>query len=176
MVQRITIRHDDFDFRLTPAEYIANHENFIKHGLVETAVIQLATKNCLNGFNQEIVDYLNQAPNWDLQLHGFNHDHYNEMNYNEIVRDLSAALYWFGRLFGKYPTRWFTPWNCYSDDMKRAATKVGLEIDNESWDIAKFVREFEVYDGHSLYFHLWRKPEKELIPKMLKLAKIYEGR
>jgi hypothetical protein len=57
--------------------------------------------------------------------------------------------------------------------MEEVAQEFGLEIDNESYDIAKFIREIKdkTYSGHSIYFHGYKKDEMELFPEMLRLAK-----
>lgn len=176
-MNNLIIRHDDFDFRLTPNEYIEIHEQFIKADLVETAVIQFTQDNRLSSISDELVNYMLNSSHWDFQLHGWAHTHYDELKYDYIVRDMSAAIFWCKRIFGKTPTIWFPPWNCMSREMELAAEVVGLRIDNESNDIAKFIRETEVevgrngvWQGRSVYFHGWKSDEMKLFPRMLELA------
>ena len=173
---KITIRADDFDFRMGTDEYIKNHELFIEHGLTETAVVQITQYGRLPRVEQRLIDYMNTAPYWDIQLHGWAHDEYDKMSYEEIVRDLSAAFLHFQSMFKKYPTVWYTPWNRRSPDMDKAANLMGMTISNESWDIARFIREKDTFDGSTVYFHLWNKNEREKIPETLKIIREMEDR
>lgn len=167
------IRHDDFDFRMNPEEYIENHEKFIKADVVETAVIQIAKDGKLNRVDPLLVNYMNTVTHWDLQLHGWEHAEYDKMTYDEIIKDLGASIAWMRRMFNKGPTVWYPPWNKRTDVMEKAAEFFGLEIDNESCDISRFIREKEagIFKGNSVYFHLWSKSEAEQIDRMIELCK-----
>ena len=167
------IRHDDFDFRMEPSQYIAIHEEFIKAGLIETAVLQFTQDNRLVNCPDELIDYMNTAPNWNFAIHGWAHHHYDELKMDIIVRDIAAAMFMTKKIFNVTPTVWSTPWNCISREMEMAAEKLGLRIDNESYDIARFIREVKTggYSGHSVYFHGWKSDEMILFPEMLQLAK-----
>lgn len=177
-MKKLIIRHDDFDFRLDPEEYIALHRRFIEYDLVETAVIQFAQFGRMASPSPELINYMNYAKNWDLQLHGWEHAKYDEMDYSSIYRDTAAALYRFQEMFNTKPSVWYPPWNCYSEEMQQVADELGLKIDNESYDIAQFIREMQAgtFEGHSLYFHLWEKNKEYLIDSMLYWARIYEDR
>ena len=165
----VIVRSDDFDFRMDTSDYISVHEEFLKRNLIETVGLQFAQFDRLGNFRPELIEYMKNTPNYDLQIHGWQHDKYSEMEYTHIVRDLAAAKYMCYSLFGKVPTVWYPPWNCYSDKMKEAADNLSMTIDNESYDIAKFIREVKAgsFTGHSFYFHAWQKPEKDLLPEAL---------
>jgi peptidoglycan/xylan/chitin deacetylase (PgdA/CDA1 family) len=169
----IIIRHDDFDFRMNYTHYVNIHEEFIKADLIETAVIQYTLHMNVNEYDQTLIKYMKETPNWDLQLHGWSHVEYDGMDFNYIVRDLSACMYQSYRLFGKVPTVWYPPWNRISIAMERAASFVGLKVDNESYDIQRFIREASAgtYRGHSVYFHGWKGDEMMAFPEMIKLVK-----
>ena len=119
---------------------------------------------------------MNEAPNWDIQLHGWGHDFYSEWEFDYILRDISAAIYWSEKLFNKKPTIWFPPWNQISANMERVADMLNLKIDNEANDVAKFIRNMKSggFDGHSVYYHLWNRVEAEQIDEMIKYAIEYE--
>jgi peptidoglycan/xylan/chitin deacetylase (PgdA/CDA1 family) len=153
--------------------YIHIHEEFIKAGLVETAVLQFTTWGNLQNFRPELIEYINSSPNWDFQIHGWQHEEYDKMKYDNIVKELSACIYWTQRLFKKTPTIWFPPWNRRNEVMEKAASFMNLTIDNESYDIAKFVREVQagIYKGHSLYFHGWKADEMVLFYEMIECVK-----
>lgn len=169
----LVIRHDDYDFRMDPKQYIAIHEEFIKAGLIETAVLQFTTDGHIKTFQPELINYMNTTSNWDFQLHGWAHDRYSEWETDYIIRDMSAAVMWCQKLFNKTPTVWYTPWNQWSNNMEQAAKVIGLTISNESYDIARFIREVESkhYEGTTMYFHGWKSDEMLLFPKMLEMAK-----
>ena len=82
---------------------------------------------------------------------------------------MSAGMLWMGTLFKKLPTVWYPPRNCYSEDMEKAASVLNLKIDNESYDIKKFIREVKAgtYLGHSLYFHAWNHNEMDAFAEMI---------
>ena len=172
---KLIIRQDDFDFRLPPEKYIENHKKFIEAGLTETAVLQLCQNGNLAEFHPDIIEYLKTAPNWDIQLHGWSHDNYSEMKFQFVLRDISAAMYWVEGLLGKKPTIWFPPWNQTSVEMKEVAKILELEINNESNDIEKFIREVKdgSFKGGSVYYHLWHHHDFELIDEMIECAKQY---
>ncbi len=171
-MEKIVVRQDDMDFRLEPHQYMAIHEEFIKRNLVETAVLQFAQFERVGNFRPEIVKYLNEAPNWDLQLHGWQHANYSEYDYHQIVKELCAAFYLFQKLFNRLPTVWYPPWNCYSPVMQDAANYMGIKIDNESCGVSEFVRKMKagMFLGHSFYFHGYKASEMALLPEALDLV------
>lgn len=152
---------------------MAIHLEFVKAGLTETAVLQFTQDGRLKNFDPELIEYMRETPNWDYQIHGWAHDRYPELETDFIVRDISAACWWCDRLFGKKPTVWYPPWNLCTKNMERAAQILNLTISNESYDIARFIREVEGghYEGTTLYFHGWNSSEMLLFPKMIELLK-----
>lgn len=177
-MEQVIIRHDDFDFRLMPNEYIAIHQKFIEADLIETAVLQFTQNGNLSVIDPTLIKHMKESSHWDFAIHGWAHTEYDFMDYNYIVRDLSACKYQCYAMFGKWPTVWHPPWNRMSIAMERAADYVGMKIDNESNDIAKFIREVKVelnrggkWNGHSVYFHGWKSDELIQFPEMLQLVK-----
>ena len=169
----ITIRHDDFDGRLTTEEYVAIHEKFIERELVETAVMQYAMDDRVKSWDPKLIEYMKIAPYWDIQLHGWNHSEYDKMTQSEIAEELQKALNMSMKLFGKYPTVFYPPWNRRNEDMEIVADAFGLKISNESYDISKFIREVKSgdYTGTSFYFHAWKKEELDQLDEALDLVK-----
>ena len=174
-MQKIIIRSDDFDFRMSADEYLDNHRKFVDAGLVETAVIQFCQNSKMSNIPFDLAEKMIKDPTWDLQLHGWSHDSYGTMDFNSIIRDISAAIFWFKKVFKKKPTIWFPPRNENSTDMQKVASILGLKIDNESWDIGKFIRSVKdgTYDGHSVYYHLWNHDESPQIDEMINCIKEY---
>lgn len=174
-MNQIIIRHDDLDGRLSTEQYMQIHEDFKKRNLIEYGMFQPTQWGRLGNFSTELFDYYKkeaEAGTFVVALHGWAHDKYSEMEYDFIVRDLMAAKYWCLKNMGIEPKLWGTPWNCYSQNMERAAELVGLEITNESYDIAKFIREVKdgSYSGNSLYFHGWSANEMNQFLEMLDLV------
>ena len=169
----MVIRHDDFDFRMDTADYVAIHDKFIEADLIETAVLQFTQDGNLKNFRPDLVSYMNNAPNWDLQIHGWEHTKYDEMTVDQCVKDLAACICLTQKLFNTTPTTWYPPWNGMSDNMKKAAEMLDLKLDNESYDIAKFIREVEAgtYEGHSVYFHGWNQNEMARFDDMIRCLK-----
>ena len=168
-MQKIIVRHDDFDFRLKTEEYIAIHEKFIKRNLIETAVVQYTKDGRERVYDKELIEYMNTAPNWDIQLHGWAHDEYDKLTQSEIADALQNSLNMSMKLFNKYPTVWYPPWNRRNEDMEIVAEAFGLTISNESYDISKFIRESRagVYKGTSIYFHGWKADEMACLDEAL---------
>lgn len=178
-MDRILIRHDDLDGRLSTAQYIEIHEEFKKYGLIEHGMFQPTQYYRLGNFSQELFDYYKkevEAGTFVVALHGFSHEHYNEYEYDFIVRDLMAAKYWCLKNLGIEPKIWGTPWNCMSNSMERAAQLVEMTITNESNDVERFIREAEVgkFSGKTMYWHGWRQSEVDLFPQMLELLRKIE--
>jgi peptidoglycan/xylan/chitin deacetylase (PgdA/CDA1 family) len=175
---RITIRQDDFDFRLEPKQYIDNHEKFIRAGLTETAVVQYTHDGREPNYHPELIKYMNEAPNWDIQLHGWEHAEYDKMSPDDILSHLQKSVDKAQELFGKKPTIWFTPWNRRNEIMEDVARSFGITISNESNDISKFIREMKdgTFNGTTLYYHLWNRDEAVQIDEMIEYAKKYESR
>lgn len=174
------IRSDDFDFRLSPDEYIENHEKFIKAELTETAVIQFTQHGNIPDYSkiQKLFEYMKTTPYWDIQLHGWAHEMYGELPYGEVYKQLAASLYMMDKLFGIKPTVWYPPWNNTSPEMEKAASEFGLKVNAESHDISSFIREMKDGDfkGNVVYYHLWNYTEAAQIDDMIKYAKEYENR
>lgn len=178
-MDRIIIRHDDLDGRLSTQQYIEIHEEFKKYGLIEHGMFQPSQYGRLGNFSQELFDYYKkeaEAGTFVVALHGWSHDRYSEIEHDFIVRDLMASKYWCLKNLGIEPKIWGTPWNCFSLNMERAAQLVGIEITNESNDVWRFIREAEVgkFSGKTMYWHGWKKDEVDLFPRMLELLRKIE--
>lgn len=174
-MDKLIIRHDDYDFKLGVQQYIDIHEAFKKAGIVETLAFQPTQWGRLSNVPMELVSYLIkeiEAGTAEVALHGWGHFHYDEMEYDFNVRDLMASKYWCMTYFGREPKVWYTPWNCMSNTMEKAASHVNMTISNESNDIWRFIREAEVgnFSGKTLYFHGWKADEMALFPRMIELV------
>ena len=101
-------RHDDFSprTRLEAAKQI--HNEFLKRDLVETVCVETVCIQACHppvvGLNERIVEYIKSSPNYDVQLHCWEHSSYDEMTSPEVIRDLSAAMFYIRKAFGAYPT------------------------------------------------------------------------
>lgn len=170
---RVILRQDDLDFRLDPQDYIDNHEKFIKADLIETAVVQYTHDGNIPNYPEKLIKYMNEAPNWDIQLHGWSHDDYAKLPKWIVREHLLKAKEMSMKLFNKYPTVFYPPWNSVTDETREVVESIGMTVDNESYDISRFIREVKAkeYKGHSVYFHLWNHTEKDQIDSMLECAK-----
>lgn len=169
---QVVCRQDDMDFRLKPEQYIEAHQKFIDRQLVETAVIQFTHDGRLPIYDSKLIDYMNTAPYWDIQLHGWEHAEYDKMTQTDIADHLQKSLDKSMELFGKTPTVWYPPWNRRNEDMETVAKAFGLEISNESYDIWRFLRETRSgeYAGTTFYYHLWKNDEYSLLDEALNVV------
>jgi len=168
----IIIRSDDWDFRFGIERYQLVHREFAKRNLVETANLQFCQHGTLTPFNETLVNYLLNTKGYDIQLHCWEHILYATMSEAVITRDLAAASYYFMKYFKRLPSVWYPPWNMVSQKMIEVADKFGMKVDNESYDIKRFIREAKEgsFSGHSFYFHGSMEPDLACLPEALDLV------
>ena len=162
-------RHDDFFRAITLATVKWVHEEFLKRGLVETACIQVCYGN-IPGLLPGVVEYLNDTPNYDIQLHCWNHDRYDTWDTESIIRDLSAAMSYIKETFGRYPTAFYPPFNAVSESVTAASAFLGLDLRNVGTYIKHYINAPAAYkDTPAIFFHSWSKDNLEALPVLLNL-------
>jgi len=170
--QKFIIREDDFDPRYSFATVKNTHELFLQKNLIHTLAIQ-AKRHEGVGHTQEVIDYINSTSNWDIQLHGWDHDRYSDWKYNDIVRDLFAGIGYCQQMFKRVPTVFYPPWNCESNVLKQACQYVGLQFNNNCAYIMSYTNTPESYqDKNVIYFHNWDLNNSKALPKLLDMAMI----
>lgn len=160
-------RNDDFDPRFDLDMVRSTHKEFLKRDLIETVCIQV----CLGagfGLKPQVLRYIKETPSYDIQLHCWSHDHYNEWFVRDIIRDLSAAMHYMKKKLDLYPNILYPPYNVGGKNLEEACKYLGLRLDNSGDYIIHFLSEPEAYkEITSVYFHMWQKANRELLPKLL---------
>ena len=170
--QKFIIREDDFDPRYPASVVQKTHEMFLQKNLIHTLAVQVKRHSGV-GHTQELINYINSTSNWDIQLHGWDHERYSDWEFNDIVRDLYAAIGYCQHKFNHTPTVLYPPWNCESDVLKRACDYVGLLFNNNCAYIMSYTNSPEKYqDKNVVYFHNWDNFNCEALPKLLDMAKL----
>ena len=170
--QKFIIREDDFDPRNFKSSVEESHKMFLDRNLIHTIAVQAARYGHI-GHSQDLIDYINSTPNWDVQLHGWEHEKYSEWKYDDIVKELFAAIGYVQKKFNTTPTIFYPPWNCDSDILRKACEYIGLEHNNNCAYIMSYTNTPEKYqDKNVVYYHAWDKFNYEALPKLLDMAKL----
>lgn len=164
-------RHDDFGPRVKLERAKQVHQEFLDRDLVETACIQAFQAPTL-GLKRETVAYLKSSPGYDIQLHCWEHHSYHDWALGNIVRDLSAAMFYVQKTFGRYPTVLYPAYNASGKNLEAACNFVGLELRSEATSILHYVGHPEAYlDTPAVYFHSWSSDDMAALPRLLDLFK-----
>jgi len=167
----IIVRNDDFDPRWSLDIVKKFHEFFMERNMVETLSIQMARGYTI-GFKEDVVNYIKNTPNYDLALHGWEHERYENVLCKDIVRDLAASLYFFKRIFDVTPEYFYSPWNIQNVEVLKACQILGLKVRENPVDIKAYINRPEVREkADSVYFHMWEKDHDILVPKLLDIIK-----
>lgn len=160
-------RHDDFSYRTRLEAVQRVHEEFLKRDLVETVCIQACYPPMI-GLKEEVIEYLKSSTNYDIQLHCWQHDSYNEFSPLEIIRDLSAAMFCIKKILGAYPTILYPAYNADSESVITACNYLGLELRSYGAYIKHYIGDPEAYLGTSaIFFHSWSEDNLEVLPVLL---------
>lgn len=161
------IREDDFDPRYKVEQVKFVHEMFLGRNLTHTIALQMAVGGQFV-HKQEVIDYVKSTGNWDIQLHGWNHEEYHKWPMRDIARDLFAAIAYTQKLFGVTPKIFYPPWNGESPSIEAACKLTGLEFNNKAAYIIHYLREPKKWDWvEAIYFHAWEKSNLDRLPKLL---------
>ena len=163
----IILRCDDFDPRITLDVLKPLHEEFIKHNVPMT----IAVNNLMGhriGFDEDVIQYVNNMTHWDIQLHGFEHDRYWSMPPHYVYRDIYANLMLTKRDFiNSNPTILYPPWNESSKDLVDVCEKLGLEVRTENETLREFVEWNKRNKTDTYVWHWWNFDDRDIIPKAL---------
>lgn len=123
-------RDDDVSVTTCPHLFKEFHNEFIKREKVHTVAVIM--KDLWE--NHALFYYLATAPYLEIGLHGWEHQDYSVLPYEECYEDLKKSLdYWktnAKRMVGyaKPIDTFFAPWNHESDAIKRACKDLGLNF------------------------------------------------
>jgi len=128
-------RDDDCNVYTNITEFKKLHQKFIDAKKVHTVAVIM--KDLWN--NHALFYYLATAPYLEIGLHGWEHNDYSEMSYQDCYMDLKNSItYWEGnykRMMGvdmvpyhKATRVFFAPWNKDSRHIRSACEALGLEF------------------------------------------------
>lgn len=165
------IREDDFDPRYSLEQVKEVHELFLKYDMMHTTALNVM-RGERYGIGPEVVDYIKSTKNWDIQLHGWDHEEYHKWPYHTVIRDLYAGIAYIERVFGKRPIIFYPPWNGDSEHIKRACDEAGIQLSNNAVYIRHYLQKPEKYkDQNIIYFHSWERPCIDALEPLFKLLK-----
>jgi len=182
MDKNVVIRHDDFDFRHDLKKYKEIHEPFLKYDITHTVNIQFFHNEQWRP-KEDIVKYLLEEDNYDIQLHGWRHVKYGLLDFETSFAELSACCLWFNVLFGKRPEVFYPPWNHTDATTKKACDNLGIKISNENLPMKWYYKDHIVEgkdsmdfpEGHkrfdefnTMYFHDHDPEDTECLDEVLK--------
>ena len=169
-------RHDDFSRVIPLATVKWVHEEFLKRDLIETACIQVCYGG-IPGLHNNVIEYLRSMPDYDIQLHCWDHNQYHTWDAERIIQDLSAAMSYIKETFGNYPTAFYPPWNADSESVTEASAFLGLDLRNKGTYIKHYINAPSAYmDTTVIYFHSWSKDNLEVLPALLNLFVTQENK
>jgi len=164
-------RNDDFDPRYKIEMVRRVHEMFNDRGLIETICVQIS-RNGHIGHKPEIIRYVRTHPEYDIALHGWDHEEYHKMELGDILKSLAASLYLTEQQFGVRPKVFYPPWNGDSKELRLACHMLELEYSNKATYIIHYLKEPKRYKKTpAIYFHMWEQHNLDALPKLLDLFK-----
>lgn len=166
-MKNLIARSDDIDWRLDLDTLKRMHEPFLERDMIHT----LAVNNVIGGsmgWQPDVVDYINNTSNFDIQLHGWEHLHYAMMPKHAIYPHLVASLWHTKKFFPKAdPTVFYAGWNEYSGSIEETCEELGLKMGGVGDYIMHYCDWGRRPESEIVYFHFWDKQDVENIPRML---------
>ncbi len=160
-------RHDDFSPRTRLKEVKQAHNEFLKRDLTETICIQACYPPTI-GLKAGVVEYIKSSTNYDIQLHCWQHDSYDKMNSLELIRDLSAAMFYIRKVFGAYPAVLYPAFNARSENVLAACDYLGLELRSNGAYVKHYIGDPEAYpNATAIFFHSWSRDNLDALPTLL---------
>lgn len=149
----IIFRNDDISKTTDLKQFKAVHALFNKYKVTHT--IALICKDIED--NKQLVKYLKQQKNIDIQVHAWEHYDFT-LEPVRLSEDLPKCVELITRLFKK-PTILYPPWNKSDLRVAHIARQLGLEVSNKKISLSQYL---EGKPGEVINFHSWDKECKDL--------------
>lgn len=125
----------------------------------------------LNNEWKPAVELVNNSHVFDIQLHGWLHESYPDLDEKHVRDDLYKSLTTMDEWFHIMPTVWYLPWNGWTkhdgfnsrERLEGIANDYGLTLGG----IGIGAREALTKKTENIYFHAWHPGEMETLPKLL---------
>ena len=163
--QKIIVRSDDVDPRINVDDLIYIHSLFLANGIPFTIAINNVA-HYLYEFDPKVIDYINSTEGWDIQLHGFKHDHLWYFARDELYQNIFTNLHLTKQLFPKAnPTVFSPPWNEVSAIMNKVCAELGLTVHTTGTHI-RFWLNWKRRDPNVIFIHWWDLEDLKLLPAL----------
>lgn len=165
------VRSDDLDPRIYLEDLKHIHEIFVLNDIPFTIAVNNVMGNSYR-FRPEVIDYINGTNGWDIQLHGFSHDHLWYMSRNELYQNLYTNLYLTKQTFPhSNPTVLYPPWNEGSQVMQEICNELGLTLHTTGRHIRFYTKWNRRTDVDCLFFHWWDLDDLKYLPELFSIMK-----
>lgn len=168
--RKIIVRSDDLDprIRLDDLKYI--HSLFLANDIPFTIAVNNIMGSNYN-FRPEVIDYINATQGWDIQLHGYSHDHLWYMDRKELFQNLFTNLYLTKQTFiYSNPTVLYPPWNEGSQVMQEVCNDLGLKLHTTGVHIRFYVK-WKRQTDDCVFIHWWDLEDLKLLPELFSIIK-----
>lgn len=118
----------------------------------------------------QLVNYIRNQPNIEVQLHGWEHRDYT-VHHDLIAEHLKLSVKEMEKHLGVRPTIWYPPWNHVDDKMREHAANIGLTISYEKISLSQYIR--KETEAEVVLFHYWADEEVMLLEPALQ---VYTGK
>lgn len=131
----------------------------------------------------ECIEYIRQET-WEgrmlPELHGYEHIRYGELPEQEVRNHLEMAVDMLTDMFGRRPTKWYTPWGDNHPHLHRAAEPFKLEVVDCS-KVRKLVgrfspkqllsegRDISFLKGREIIMHWWSHNDRTRIDELIEV-------
>ena len=168
--KKIIVRSDDLDPRINLDDLKHLHSLFLANNITFTVAVNNVI-GAARKFNQDVIDYINSTPGWDIQLHGYEHQHLWYMNYNELYQNLFTNLYLTKQIFvNANPTVLYPPWNEGSQTMQEVCKDLGLELHTSGVHIRFYVK-WQRREDTNVFIHWWDLFDWKMLPELFAIIK-----
>jgi len=183
---KLIYRNDDFNFGVELDYLKGFHAVFEKYKVDHTIALDFGGHR-INP-NPEILDYIRNSANWDIQFHCYEHTPYRDLDHSKIEENLEYMIAWTKENLKVTPTVYYPPWGRTGNGpvLEEAAKKFGISVETDCafinyycGAIAKGEEYFNTVKGESnhfipyakwdrVYFHLNTRDQAFLVPYLIK--------
>ncbi len=114
----------------------------------------------------ELVNYVRNNPNIEVQLHCWEHIDYT-VQHDKIPEHLKLSVKELEKHLGVRPTIWYPPWNKTDEKMEHHAANMGMTVSTQTGHLAQYIRKQTEMETISL--HYWADEDCMLLETALQI-------